>query len=137
MQLCYINDNITNASEKQYLCNVPNYFSQTVSLTSLVFDNEGPPSRALRVYVRVQDVSALVISAGFISRWMAYTSSVMDLWRAGDVVMPRGPIVPAPTNATVMIYAGDKKCINKIIYKSIYKFINLYIHIYNYKYINI
>lgn len=77
-------------------------------LTSAVFQPDGVPTWNKQVYVRVQGVTSVVVTAGFVARWTAYNSCAMDFWDSGDIVLPPGPIEKAETGAFSHTFAGER-----------------------------
>lgn len=80
---------------------------QFVQLSSAVFEGQDIPNLTLQVYVMVQDVEGIYITADFMSQWTAYANSAMDLWRVGDIILPPGPITTSETDVYGHSFAGE------------------------------
>ncbi|KAF2350121.1 hypothetical protein FHG87_019123 [Trinorchestia longiramus] len=102
---CHTVNKTIYSDEFRVVCNTTDH--QLVLLSSAVFDDEEPPTMNRQVYVRVEDVVGIIVTAGFVGRWTAYTSCAMDLIHVGDIVLPGGPIQKAPTQAYSFVFAGQ------------------------------
>ena len=81
-------------------------------LSSKVFKDQPEKEFDTKVFVRVEDVAGLIVSAEFISNWKAHFSSVMNIYRAGVVVFPPPPIPYTPFDSQNLM-AGEGIAVTK------------------------